>query len=60
MARQHAKPENSYASLQSQIDDLARRIEVLEGQSEIEPEPIDEYTFKELEQALTTNNSTII
>lgn len=23
-------------------------------------EPIEEYTFKELEQALTTNNSTII
>lgn len=43
MARQHAKPENSYASLQSQIDDLARRIEVLEGQSETEPEPTDEY-----------------
>lgn len=43
MARQHAKPENSYASLQSQIDDLARRIEALEGQSETEPEPTDEY-----------------
>lgn len=51
MARQHAKPENSYASLQSQIDDLARRIEVLEsdvkelkGESTEEPtEPVEEY-----------------
>lgn len=30
MARQHAKPENSYASLQSQIDDLAQKIEELQ------------------------------
>lgn len=30
MARQHAKPENSYASLQSQIDDLAQQIEELQ------------------------------
>lgn len=51
MARQHAKPENSYASLQSQIDDLARRIEALEsdvkelkGESTEEPtEPVEEY-----------------
>lgn len=51
MARKHAKPENSYASLQSQIDDLARRIEALEsdvkelkGESTEEPtEPVEEY-----------------
>lgn len=30
MARQHAKPENSYASLQSQIDDLAQKIKKLQ------------------------------
>lgn len=30
MARQHAKPENSYASLQSQIDDLAQQIKELQ------------------------------
>ena len=30
MARQHAKPENSYASLQSQIDDLAQKIKELQ------------------------------
>lgn len=29
MARQHAKPENSYASLQSQIDNLAQQIKLL-------------------------------
>lgn len=43
MARKHAKTENSYASLQSQIDDLAARITALEGQSEIGLEPTDEY-----------------
>ena len=30
MARKHAKPENSYASLQSQIDDLAQKIKELQ------------------------------
>ena len=43
MARQHAKPENSYASLQSQIDDLATRVAKLEGEVSPEPEPGDEY-----------------
>ena len=30
MARQHAKPENSYADVQKQIDDLAQKIEELQ------------------------------
>ena len=29
MARQHAKPENSYATVQSQIDNLAQQIKLL-------------------------------
>lgn len=30
MARQHAKPENSYATVQTQIDDLAQKIKELQ------------------------------
>ena len=30
MARKHAKPENSYADVQKQIDDLAQKIEELQ------------------------------
>ena len=39
-----------------------RNVLVITGSGIIEQleEPIKEYTFKELEQALTTNNSTII
>ena len=39
-----------------------RNVLVITGSGIVEKleEPIKEYTFKELEQALTTNNSTII
>lgn len=46
LAREKAKPENSYASLQEQIDELAERISKLEknsGDGEEETEEYPEY-----------------
>lgn len=44
MARVNAKAENSYAPLQQQIDDLAKRVAKLEGKEEPEDtEVIEEY-----------------
>ena len=44
MARVNAKAENSYAPLQQQIDDLAKRVSALEGKEEPEDtEVIEEY-----------------
>ena len=44
MARGNAKAENSYAPLQQQIDDLAKRVAKLEGKEEPEDtEVIEEY-----------------
>lgn len=42
LAREKAKPENSYASLQKQIDELAERISKLEEEKSSE-EVIEEY-----------------
>lgn len=42
LAREKAKPENSYASLQTQIDELAERISKLEEEKSSE-EVIEEY-----------------
>lgn len=51
MARQHAKPENSYAPLKEQLNEMFERIKSLEGRVSIlegnnpeEPtEPVEEY-----------------
>lgn len=51
MARQHAKPENSYATLKEQLNEMFERIKSLEGRVSIlegnnpeEPtEPVEEY-----------------
>ena len=44
MARVNAKAENSYAPLQQQIDDLAKRVSALEGKEEPEDtEVLEEY-----------------
>lgn len=47
MARENAKPENSYAPLQKQIDDLAERVAKLENKENTEntedTEVIEEY-----------------
>lgn len=58
IARENAIAENSYAPLQKQIDDLARRVEILEKEKEpSEDEEVIENEYPEYKQPLGSHDA---